>query len=141
MIPVVREWTLAPLALAALCALWIWIANRRPRLAGVTWPRGLDLGGSLARPDLFYAGDVVLGCEARFRTIQCRSLTIAKGAGVEADTIVASRVRVDGTLTKVRSLTAATKLDVRGTLECEDLRAKRILLRANSKTTALVVSG
>ncbi|HVO31671.1 MAG TPA: hypothetical protein VMV18_13080 [bacterium] len=137
----IRDWTLAPLAVAALCALWIWIVNRRPRLAGMVWPSGAELGGALARPDVSYPGDVVLGCDGRFGTIQCRTLVIAAGADVRADLVVALRVRVDGALQLRQSLTAGKRLEVRGVLRAEEIHAPRIVLRARSRTTAITVAG
>ena len=136
----IHSWTLGPLAVSAGCFLWIWIANLRPRVSGVVWPKGLDLGGKLACPDLSYTSDVVLGCSGRFGTIQCRTLVIARGAEIVADSVVALRVRIDGELTVRDSLTAAKRVEVRGVLATEALRVPRIVLRARSRTTAITVS-
>lgn len=137
----IRTWTLIPLAVFAVCAAWVWILNRRPRLRGMVWPKGVDLGGSRARPDLSYAADVVLGCDARFGTIQCRTLVIAAGAEITADVVVASRVRVEGRLSVRNGLTAGVRLEVRGDLRAEEVKARRIVLRAGSRTTAITVLG
>lgn len=137
----IRTWTLWPIAVSAICFLWIWIANRRPRIAGLVWPKGVELDGALARPDLTYASDVVLGCDASFGTIQCRTLVIARGAEITADVVVALRIRVDGKLTLRESLTAGKRVEVRGELRAEAIRAPRIVLGPRSKTTAITVAG
>jgi hypothetical protein len=137
----IREWALIPLAVSGLCFLWVWLANRRPRMSGVSWPKGFELSGRLKQPDLFYPADVVLGAEGRFGIIQCRSLTIAKGAEVVAEKVVCTRLRVDGVLRGVEELTSAKRLDVRGELKADRLRCPKVRLFAASRTTVLTVTG
>jgi hypothetical protein len=139
----IRDWTLAPLGVLLVCLAWIWLANRRPRRTGVSWPAGFDVSGPSVCPDLVYAGDVVLGCEGRFESIQCRSLTIAAGGRVRATRIVAQRVTVlgDARLRCDETLTAAKRLEVRGELSATEVQAKRIVLGARSLSTVLTAAG
>lgn len=118
-----REWAIAPVVVLALCALWTWLANRRPRRTGVVWPEGFSVAGSTVRPTLGYPRDVVLGCEGNFRTIECRVLTLVAGADVKAELIIARKLVV---------MSGAS-------LCAEELRVQRLVLEAGSRTTALVI--
>jgi len=136
----IHSWAIWPLAVFAVCVVAVWVINRRPRLAGAVWPEGFDVGGKLAAPDVSYASDVTLGCSGRFGLIQCRTLVIARGAKIVADSVVAVRVTVEGELKVRDSLTAGKRVEVRGELATEALKAPHLVLRARSKTTAITVS-
>lgn len=117
-----RDFAIAPALLLMLCALWTLLANRRPRRTGVVWPAGFVVSGRGGSPDLLYPRDIVLGCEASFKTIHCRTLTILPGGKVHAALVVAHRVVV---MTD-------------GELFAEEIRAERIDLRAGSRSSVLV---
>lgn len=136
-----NEWVLAPLGVLAVCGLWIWAVNRRPRVGGFVWPVGLSLSGPVLRPDVDYDGTVVLGAEADFGTIRCRELVIARGADVSVARVEAARVRVEGTLSVAETLVARKHLDVSGELAADEVSAPRITLRKDSRATVLVATG
>lgn len=136
-----NEWVLAPLAVLAACAIWIAFVNRRPRVGGLVWPAGLSLSGPVLRPDIEYDGTVVLGANADFGKIRCRSLVIARGADVSVGQVDASRVRVDGILSVAETLVARKRLDVRGAFTADEVTAPRIVLRKRSTSTVLVANG
>ncbi len=136
-----NTWILAPLGIAALCLLVVWIVNRKPRLSGVLWPTGMVLGGSIERPDVAYDGDIVLGAEGKFGTIRCRRLHVAKGSEVSIRRIEAARVRIDGRLFGVRMLAVGKTLLVNGELKADDLQCPTIILAAGSKSMVVTVSG
>ena len=134
-------WVLAPVGVFLACAAWVLFVNRRPRVGGLVWPAGLSLAGPVLRPDLVYDGHVVLGGAADFGAIRCRSLVVTRGAEVSAASVEAGRVRVEGSLSVRRTLTVKRKLDVAGTLEADEVEAKRILLRKRARATVLVAPG
>lgn len=136
-----RLYVLAPLGVTALCLLWIWFANRRPRITGAIWPDGMRLSGAVERPDVEYEGDLVLACDANFGRIRCRVLRIARGADVTATSVEAMRVRIDGRLRGVARIAAARRLLVRGELRADDVDAPRIRLTAGARATVLTVAG
>ena len=136
-----KTYLLAPLVLSALCLLWVFVTNRRPRMSGALWPKGLTLSGSVSRPDLQYEGDVVLACSGSFGTIRCRSLKIAKGADVGALAVEAAKVVVDGRLSGVKTISAGKRLTVVGELRADDVRSPRITLCAKARATVLTVTG
>lgn len=136
-----NEWVLAPLGVLVACALWVWAVNRRPRVGGFVWPTGLALSGPVLRPDVVYDGSVVLGADADFGSIRCRTLVIARGADVRAAKVEAARVRVEGTLAVAETLTVRKRLDVSGDLEADEVQAPRITLRKHARATVLVVAG
>lgn len=136
-----NEWVLAPLGVLALCASWVWIVNRKPRVGGLVWPSGLVLSGPVQRPDVDYDGTIVLGANADFGTIRCRAVVIARGAEVSAGTIEAVRVTIEGTLSVAETLVARKRLDVKGVLQADEVCASRIVLRKKARATVLVVTG
>ena len=136
-----NEWVLAPLGVLVICAAWIWLVNRRPRVGGFVWPAGLALSGPVLRPDIDYDGTIVLGANADFGAIRCRMLVIARGADVSAAKIDAVRVRVEGTLSVTETLVARKRLDVAGVLEADEVCASRIRLRKRARATVLVATG
>jgi hypothetical protein len=137
----VNEWVLAPLGVLVACALWVWLANRRPRVGGLVWPEGFALGGEIARPDIDYDGTVVLAGGVSFGTIRCRSLVIARGADVTADSVDAVRVKIEGALDVTASLVARKRLDVRGSLNADEVIAPRIRLQKRARATVIVAPG
>ena len=136
-----NEWVLAPLGMLVLLTAWVLFVNRRPRVGGLVWPEGLALSGAVHCPDLVYDGHVVLGANAEFATIRCRTLVVTRGIEVTARVIEAARVRVEGTLLVDESLVATKVVDVRGELEAEEVRAPRIKLRRKSRATVVLVPG
>ena len=136
-----REPVLIPLGVFALCVAIAWLLNRRARAAWLLWPRGLELTGPITRPDLSFDGDVVLGADQRFGTIQCRRLSIARGATVLAHRVIAVRVVVDGALETTDAVQAARRLDVRGRLEADSVRCPRVTLHAGSRATVMTLTG
>lgn len=136
-----NTWILAPLGVALFCLLVTWFVNRRPRLTGVLWPKGMVLSGSIERPDVAYDGDIVLGTEGKFGTIRCRRLLVARGSEVSVRRIEAARVRVDGKLAGVRTLAVGSRLEVNGELKAEDLQCPKIVLTAGSRSMVVTVTG
>lgn len=137
-----RIYVLIPLVVSTLCLLWIWFANRHPRIAGALIPNGLVLSGRVECPDLQYDGDVVLGGTHAFQSIRCRRLRIARGADVVVRTIEAGRVTVAGRLRGVKSLTAAKRLEVLGgELRVDDVRAPKIVIDKHACAVVLTVTG
>ena len=136
-----NEWVLVPLGVLAACAIWIAFVNRRARVGGVVWPAGLSLAGPVLRPDIEYDGTVVIGANADFGKIRCRSLVIARGADVSVGHVDASRVRVDGTFSVAELLVARKRLEVRGQLTADEVTAPKIVLRKKSESTVLIANG
>ena len=136
-----KLYVVVPLVVSALCLVWIWIANRRPRLAGALWPKGMSLHGSVERPDVTVDGDLVLGCAGRFAAIHCRVLTVARGAQVSAETVEAAEIRVEGALETSGRVAAGRALRVTGTLKADDVQSPRIVLAAGAAATVLTVTG
>jgi cytoskeletal protein CcmA (bactofilin family) len=137
-----RLYVLVPLAVSALCLLYVWIANRRARVGGAVIPQGMLLSGDVESPDLQYDGDVVLGGTHAFQSIRCRRLRIARGADVSVRAVEAGRVSVEGRLRNVKILTAAKLLEVRGgELRVDDVRAPKIVIDKNASAVVLTVTG
>jgi hypothetical protein len=137
-----RSYVLLPLAVSAVCALWIYLANRRPRVGGFVWPAGMEVGGGGSWPVLEYDGDVVLGCAQSFALIRCRTLRIAAGADVVARVVEAGRVIVNGRLRGVTSLTADRRLEVRGgELSVDDVRSPRVVVDRRARAVVLTLTG
>jgi len=137
----VKLYVVVPLVVSSLCLAWIWLANRRPRLAGALWPKGMSLHGGVDRPDVTVEGDLVLGCAGRFASIHCRTLTIARGAQVTAEQIEAAEVRVEGALETTGRVAAGRVLRVTGRLKADDVQSPRIVLAKGACATVLTVTG
>jgi hypothetical protein len=138
-----KAYIVVPLAVAALCAIWTWLENRKTRVYGAMIPDGLRLTGQMDRPDLDYDGSLVLGGTHRFETLRCRRLHIAPGADIHASVVEAGRVIVEGALRGVRSLIVGRNLRVtrEGTLRVDDILSPVIHLDKCSSTIALTVTG
>lgn len=134
-----KLYVIVPLAVAAACVLYVWLANRRSTAHSALWPEGMKLAGPVERPDVEFDGELLLACAGRFGAIRCRTLRIAAGADVEASSIAANRVQVDGTLRGIASMVVESSLVVRGELLADDVRAPRITLAAKSKATVLTI--
>ena len=137
-----RLYVLFPLAVSSLCLLWVYIANRRARIAGAVIPQGMLLSGDVDCPDLQYDGDVVLGGTHSFQSIRCRRLRIARGGDVSVRSIEAGRVTIEGRLRSVKVLTAAKLVEViGGELRVDDVRCPKIVVDRHASAVVLTVTG
>lgn len=134
-----KLYVLVPLAVTAACLVFVWLANRRSVCHSALWPRGMKLSGPVERPDVEFEGELLLACAGRFGVIRCRTLHVARGAEVEAISIAADRVVVDGKLSGVASLAAEKVLVIRGELLADDVRAPRIQVRKDARAVVLTV--
>ena len=134
-----KLYVLIPLAVTVASLLAIWFVNRRAVCHSALWPKGLSLSGSVDRPDVSYDGELFLACAGGFGTIRCRTLRVARGADVEANTVEAETVLVEGRLRGVASLAAARHVAVRGELFADDVRTPRVRLFAGASAVVLTV--
>ena len=136
-----NEWVLAPLGVLVVCTSWVLFVNRKPRIGGLVWPEGLKLGGTTELPDVVYDGNAVIGGTVELGTVRCRSLVIPRGADVSMRRVECARLRVDGELRVAEVVLAEKRLEVRGSLEADEARSKRIVLRTRSRTRVMVAPG
>lgn len=136
-----NEWVLVPLVVLVACTAWVLFVNRKPRVGGLVWPEGLALGGTAALPDVRYDGNAVIGGVVELGVVRCRSLVVPRGADVTARRVECARLRVDGSLTVEEIVSAEKRIEVRGTLEADEVRSKRIVLRRRSRSRVMVASG
>jgi hypothetical protein len=134
-----RLYVLLPLAVTAACLAFVWFSNRRSVFHAALWPKGMRLAGPVESPDVEFDGELFLACAGRFGAIRCRTLRIGRGADVEAASVVADRVLVEGKLRGVASLAAEKMLVVRGELYADDVRAPRIKLCRSARAVVLTV--
>lgn len=134
-----KLYVLLPLAVSAACLAFVWLANRRSVSHSALWPKGMRLAGPVERPDVEFDGELFLSCAGRFGAIRCRTLRVARGADVEAVSVSADRVLVEGRLRGVASLAAEKMLVVRGELLADDVRAPRIKLCKTARAVVLTV--
>lgn len=134
-----KLYVLLPLAVSVACLVFVWFANRGGVLHSALWPKGMRLAGPVEHPDVEFDGELFLACAGRFGAIRCRTLSIARGADVEAGSVVADRVLVEGKLRGVASLAAEKLLVVRGELYADDVRAPRIKLCKTARAVVLTV--
>lgn len=134
-----KLYVLLPLAVSVACLVYVWFANRRSVCHSALWPKGMRLSGPIDRPDVEFDGELLLACAGKFGDIRCRTLRVARGASVEATSVHADRVVVDGILRGVNALLADKVLTVYGELYADDVRSPLVKLKKGSRAVVLTV--